>query len=181
MKTTFNQNKLKGAIVSAMLIATGALSVPAYATTATANMTVTASIGTACTVTTQNIVFGEYKPTTVHASSDLIAQGGITHTCTVGTTGKVIIGQGSNASDASTDATPLRFMAASGVPTKLRYDVFSNEGRTASWKNVVDSGVALPTSTGVAQIMPVYGKIAGGQTNIAAGSYSDVLAVTVDY
>tara|TARA_B110000008_G_C16920786_1_gene544661 strand:- start:919 stop:1464 length:546 start_codon:yes stop_codon:yes gene_type:complete len=181
MKTKLNQSKLKGAIVSAMLIATGVLSAPAYATTAGATMSVTASIGTACTVTTQDIAFGEYKPTTDHASTDLTAQGRITHTCTVGTTGKVIIGQGNNAGDDSSDATPLRFMAASGVDTKLRYDVFSNEGRTASWKNVVDSGVALPTSTGVAQNMPVYGKIAAGQTNIAAGSYSDVLAVTVDY
>jgi spore coat protein U-like protein len=71
-------------------------------------------------------------------------------------------------------------MALSDDSSFLAYDVFSDSDRSASWTNEEASGVAY-TASGSAQTMPVYGKIAAGQTGATQGSYADVLVVTVNY
>jgi len=180
MNIKFNSNNLKLAIVASMLVGSAGLTVPAYALTDTSNMTVSTNIGMNCTITTADIAFGEYKPTTDHASTALTADGSVTTTCTVGSSGKIIIGQGQHAGSGSSDASPVRRMALSDDSSFLTYDVFSDSDRSASWTNVEASGVAY-TASGSAQTMPVYGKIAAGQTGATQGSYADVLVVTVNY
>ena len=69
MKTKLNQSKLKLAIVSAMLLGTAGITAPAYALDA--NLSVSASIGMACTITTTTLAFGAYDPVGTHATADL--------------------------------------------------------------------------------------------------------------
>jgi len=179
MKTKLNHPQLKIAALSAMLLGT-ALSVPAYAGTGSANMAVTANIGMNCTISTTDIAFGAYDPIVANASSDLDAAGSVTTSCTVGSSGSVIIGQGLGEGVGSTDADPVRRMQGPGAGDYLAYQVYSNDDRSAVWTNTVATGEAY-TATGSAEVMTVYGRVAAGQTTVAEGSYSDTLIVTVNY
>lgn len=179
METKFNQSKLKGALVSAALVGTASLTLPAYAVTESTNMAVTANIGMNCTISTTDIAFGAYDPIVANASNDLDAQGSVTTTCTVGSAGKVIIGQGTGAPEGSTDADPVRRMSGPSGDF-LIYQVYSDDDYAGVWTNEVASGVAY-TASGSAEVMPVYGRVAAGQTTVANGSYSDTLVVTVNY
>ena len=178
MKTKLNHPQLKIAALSAMLLGT-ALSVPAYAETGSANMAVTANIGMNCTISTTDIAFGAYDPIVTNASLDLDAQGSVTTTCTVGSAGKVIIGQGLG-NGGGTDASPVRRMAGPTADDYLNYQVYSDDDYSAVWSNAVASGVPY-SATGSAQVMPVYGSVNAGQTTAVNGSYSDTLVVTVNY
>jgi spore coat protein U-like protein len=180
MKMNFKQKNIKLAIAAGLLVGSAGFTAPVYASTDTSNMNVTANIDMNCTITTADIAFGEYKPTTDHASAALTANGSVSTTCTVGSTGKIIIGQGEHPGSGSSDASPVRRMALSDDSSFLAYDVFSDSDRNNSWTNAVDSGIAY-TASGSAQTMTVYGKIAGGQTTAEKGSYADVLVVTVNY
>ena len=179
MSIKFNQRNLKLAIAAGMLVGSAGLTVPAYAATDTSSMNVTTNIGMNCTISTTDITFGEYKPTTDHASTALTANGAVSTTCTVGSSGKIIIGQGEHAGSGSTDGVPIRRMATSDDASYLSYEVFSDEVSTV-WTNEVASGVPY-TASGSAQNMTVYGKVAAGQTGATQGSYADVLVGTVSY
>ena len=179
MKTKLNQSKLKLAIVSAMLVGTAALSVSASAETSSSNMTVSTNIGMNCSITTANIAFAAYNPIDTHASAPLNADGSVTTTCTVGSTGKVIIGQGLGVGG-GTDEAPVRRMGGPGEGDYLNYQVYSDSSLASVWTNEVASGVGY-TASGSAQVMTVYGSVPGGQTSATQGSYSDTLVVTVNY
>ena len=179
MKTKLNHPQLKIAALSAMLLGT-ALSVPAYAETGSANMAVTANIGMNCTISTTDIAFGSYDPIVANATSSLTANGSVTTTCTVGSTGKVIIGEGLHAPEGSTNAEPVRRMQGPGADDYLMYQVYSDDDRTAIWTNYGDTGVPYAAS-GSGQVMTVYGEVAAGQTDAVEGSYADTLVVTVNY
>mgnify|MGYP001595342027 CR=1 FL=1 len=181
MNIKFNQRNLKIAIAASVLVGSAGLTVPAYANgTSSSNMNVTSNIGMNCTISTTDIAFGAYDPIVTNASLDLDAQGSVTTTCTVGSAGKVIIGQGLGDNDDSTDGAPLRRMQGPSEGDYLEYQVYSNDGRSNVWTNEVATGVAYAAS-GSAQVMPVYGRVAAGQTTVAEGSYSDTLVVTVNY
>jgi spore coat protein U-like protein len=180
MKMNFKQNSVKLAIAAGLVLGPVGFTAPVYASTDTSNMNVTANIDMNCTITTADIAFGEYKPTTDHASAALTADGSVSTTCTVGSSGKIIIGQGEHAGSGSSDASPVRRMALNDDSSYLLYDVFSDSDRQTSWTNEGSSGIAY-TASGSAQVMTVYGKIEGGQTTAEKGSYADVLVVTVNY
>ena len=180
MKMNFKQNSVKLAIAAGLIVGSAGLTVPAYALTSTSNMNVSTSIGMNCTISTTDIAFAEYKPTTDHATTALTGNGAVSTTCTVGSTGKIIIGQGEHPESGSSDAVPVRRMATSDDASFLNYEVFSDEGYSVTWTNEAASGIGY-TASGSAQNMTVYGKVAAGQTGASQGSYADVLVVTVNY
>ena len=180
MKTKFNQSKLKGAFVSAMLVGTVSLTLPAYAETESSNMAVTANIGMNCTIATTDIAFGAYDPIVANATSNLTANGSVTTTCTVGSTGKIIISDGLHQTSESTPAAPERRMGGPSEGDYLAYQVYSDSDLTSVWTGYGDTGVAY-AATGSARAMTVYGVVPAGQTGAVEGSYSDTLVVTVNY
>ena len=97
MKMNFKQNNIKLAIAAGLLVGSAGFTAPVYAATDTSNMDVTANIGMNCILHCRHNLWLEYMPTTDHASAPLTAQGSVTTTCTVGSSGVVIIGQGLNA------------------------------------------------------------------------------------
>ena len=179
MNIKFNQRNLKIAIAASVLVGSAGLTVPAYAETSSSNMAVTSNIGMNCTISTADIAFGAYDAIVDNATTDLDAVGSVTTTCTVGSAGKVIIGQGLGAPDGSTDEDPIRRMSGPSGDF-LIYQVYSDDDRSVVWTNDTDTGVEY-TANGSAQVMPVYGRVAKGQTTVAEGSYSDTLLVTVNY
>lgn len=180
MKTTFNQSKIRGAIVTAILLGTASLTLPAYAGTAASNMAVTADIGMNCTIATTDIAFGSYDPIVANATSSLTANGSVTTTCTVGSTGVVIIDDGQHATGDSTPAEPERRMGGPSEGEYLAYQVYSDSELANVWTGYGDTGVAY-TASGSGQVMTVYGEVAAGQTDAVEGSYTDTLVVTVNY
>jgi spore coat protein U-like protein len=142
-------------------------------------LSVSASIGTACTITTTALAFNAYDAVGANASTDLDAEGVVTSTCSIGSSGNIKMGQGLNPGDDSSDAIPLRRMVAGSDATSfLNYSVFSDIGMTAVWENA--TGVAY-TGSGISQDLVVYGSVPAAQTGAVVGSYTDTLVVAINY
>ena len=172
MKTKFNQSKLKLAIVSAMLLGTAAITVPAYADATPTDLKVSALVNMACTITTTHLAFGDYQPLLANKESDLQKQGGITTTCTNGSSGVIQLDNGIHA------AGTQRNMVSLEDGTKyLKYDVKVGSYTGPAWN--MESGEAY-AGTGLAVDSVVWGVIPMAQ-NVIDGSYSDTLKVTIVY
>jgi spore coat protein U-like protein len=160
------------------LLSLGAASSIDAATTATQNLSVTASVTANCTITTAPVAFGAYDPVSANASSALNGTGTVSVTCTSGASTTVTLGQGLNADTGSTDAAPVRRMSDGGT-NYLSYSLYQDSGRSTVWGNT--AGTGLPhTGTGTLTALTVYGAVAAGQ-NVPAGSYSDTVVATVTF
>jgi spore coat protein U-like protein len=163
--------RLPISIALATLLVSGA----AAAATATGNFTVNATVVSSCRVSnTSNINFGNYDPT---AAGDVDASGSVSVRCTRGTAYNVALDQGGNPAGGSTAALPLRQMA-NGV-NRLRYDIYSDSGRTTAWGN----GAGNPAGTAASNaaiVLTTYGRLPAGQ-DAAIGSYTDTVNVTVTF
>ena len=150
---------------------------PVFADSATQTMLVSAGIGKNCVIETTNISFGSYDPANVNASDPLDATGTITTTCTIGTAGEVLVDYGSNlASEVST----ARRMVGTDTSGFLGYEVYSMMVTMTFGAVLRNAGVDI-TAAGVGELMTVYARIPGGQTDAANDSYTDTLTVTVSY
>lgn len=163
---------LLGAALAGCLIAG-----QANAGTATANLSVTATVSASCSISTTPLAFGAYDPVGAHAATPLDATGGVVVTCTNGASTTVTLGQGSNANSGSSDAAPLRRMVSGG--NFLSYALYQNAGHTTIWGNTAGTGVGH-TGSGTQTTVPVYGRVAAGQ-NVASGSYADTVVATVTF
>ena len=149
----------------------------ALAGTATADLSVTATVSNNCTISASAVAFGSYDPIVANKSADLQGTGTVTTTCTNGASVTVTLGQGSNPAQGSTDDVPLRQMA-SGT-NKLSYFLYQDENRTTVWGNTSGTGKS-DTGTGSASELTIYGKVPQNQ-NVPAGSYSDTVVATVTF
>ncbi|WP_107852345.1 Csu type fimbrial protein [Oceanimonas marisflavi] len=158
------------------LLLMGSLVSSAYASsTATDNLSVTATVVANCSLSTSSLSFGDYDP----LSGSVAGTGGVSVTCTRGTAATITLGQGANADTGSTDDAPVRRMKKSDSADYLPYQLYSDNTRTTVWANTNDTGIAH-TGDGTSASLTVYGQIAAGQ-NVPPGSYSDTVVVTVTY
>ena len=67
-------------------------------------------------------------------------------------------------------------MSNVGSDSKLRYELYKNEGHTDVWTEI--GGLSL-VGTGASDDLTVYGKVFQNQQAAAAGSYTDTVDVTV--
>ena len=179
MKTKLNQNKLKLAIVSAMLVGSAGFSTAIFAGTAADNMAVTTDVGISCTIAVADLTFSGYDPT---YGVDNDSTGSVTSTCTMGGAVVLTLGQGSSAESGSTDAAPIRRMvgqSAGNAGTFLAYGLFQENGRTTVFGNTSATGDSF-AATGGADVTTVYGRIPKNQA-AAIGSFVDSVSVTLTY
>jgi spore coat protein U-like protein len=148
----------------------------AIAGTATANLSVTATISNNCSISTAAVAFGAYDPIVTNASTAASATGTINTTCTSGDATTITLGQGANAGTGSTAAAPVRRMA--NGTNYLNYSLYTNSGHTTVFDG--STGVAV-TGTGAQVGTSVYGSIPAGQNTLPAGSYSDTVVATVTF
>lgn len=174
--TMFKRTKRWLAAVLAPL-ALFAFAAPAQAATATSNLSVTATVSNNCTITTSAVAFGAYDPVSANASTALDGSGTVTVTCTSGASTTITLGQGANAATGSTDAAPLRRMAAG--TNFLSYSLFQESARTTTWGNTAGTGKAH-TGTGASAAISVFGRVTAGQ-NVPAGSYADTVVATITF
>jgi spore coat protein U-like protein len=153
------------------LMALGIAPTPAFAaTTATANLSIGASVTATCIVGTTAVSFGSYSGTVVSTS------GAVSVTCTNSTTYTVSLNQGST----SGGAVNARLMAGPSSAT-LGYALYKDSGMTALWGDGTNSTVTVAgTGNGQAQSLPVYGQIPAAQYP-TPGGYSDTVVATVTY
>lgn len=146
----------------------------AFAATATANLSISASVAAVCTVSTSPVAFGAYDPVVANAAAALNANGSVTVACTKGASATVDLGVGGNLSGGS------RRMAAGA--NFLNYALYQDAALTTVWGSGMTGGSTKTyNSTSKAPTaLTVYGSIPAGQ-DVAVGSYADTVVATVNY
>jgi spore coat protein U-like protein len=141
--------------------------------TATANLSVTATVANNCTISTATVAFGSYDPVSTNASTPLDGSGSVIVACTKGVTPGIGLNLGANANGST------RRMANGS--NYLTYELYKEVGHTNVWGN---SGGDLYTPSSApskdARTFTVYGQVPAGQ-DAAAGSYSDTVVATVNF
>jgi spore coat protein U-like protein len=172
------QRSLNLAIISTIALSTAALTVPAYAD-ATANLTVSASVGTSCTISSTDLSFGTYDGIVAHASQDLTETATITTTCTTGSSAVITMGAGHHGHY----LPPSRHMKNEESNSYLKYEIYADAGHTFVW-NYDQTRMRTVTEVvgnGAPQEMTIYGKVFKNQKDAAAGSYTDTVTIGVHY
>ena len=138
---------------------------PLLADPPSANITVSADVDNACTISGGSLAFGKYT-----WLADTTANMNITVKCTQGADYSVALNDGLNA------ASGVRKM--SDGSNLLTYALFSDGSGTAWNAQAAVSG----TGNGADQTLTVYGRITAGQSTVpasSAASYGDTVVATV--
>ena len=146
----------------------------AVAQSASANLAVTATVSTNCTISTTPLDFGTYDPVVTHAAAALESTGTVVVACTKGETATVGLGYGNNSAGAT------RRMKDPG-PNRLTYELYQDAARTAIWGPTGAAMLTLPAAPSKApRSFTVYGRIPSGQ-DVPAGGYTDIVVATVNF
>ncbi|TCP74157.1 spore coat protein U-like protein [Pseudomonas putida] len=169
-----------------MLAALGlALASQAQAATVTGSINSTLTLISACQVNgtsgTSGLNFGALNFGTqdalfVTANAQVLGGGGgaMSILCSAGTVPVVKVRAGLHDGQSSGGTRALADGAGNFVP----YDLYTDTGRTTLL--AIDGTITLPTSTGVAQTVNLYGK-AVGKAGLPAGVYSDTISVELSF
>jgi spore coat protein U-like protein len=146
---------------------------PVSAQSATANLSVSATVTRNCTITTTPIAFGNYDAL---SGTQVDQDGAIKLTCTKGTPTTITLGNG------VTPQAGQRAMAGGTPAGFLNYELYSDNGRTTRWGNAAGQILTPPTAPdNTERSFPVYGRILSGQTSVSQGSYTDTVVATVNF
>lgn len=170
VKKTRNQKLLKILSLSPVLLFAAGLSLPVYATTTATDMAVVVNVYASCSMSVTSLDFGPYDPIVANATQDLLATATVSTNCTEGA---FVIVRMSNGLHFSRNYG--RHMSNVGSDSKLKYELYKNEGLTDVWTGKWGQSIA---GTGASDDLTVYGKVFQNQ-QAAAGSYTDTVTVTV--
>lgn len=152
------------------------MSSAALAGSNTANLNVTASITSNCTIGTSALAFGAYDAI---SGTALPGTGTVTVACTSDVASPVVtLGQGVNPAGGSTDAAPLRQLT-DGSSHFLAYNIYLLSNHSTVWDNVTGQNAA--PGDGTPHDLTTYGQINANQHSAPAGSYSDTVVATVTF
>jgi spore coat protein U-like protein len=146
---------------------------PAWAQTATANLSISATVAGNCTIATSTVAFGSYDPVGTHAVTPLDSTGSVTVTCTKGSGTRIDLGLGANSSGST--------RRMQGPTDLLTYELYQDSGRTTIWSSGAGSGLAISTAPSITpRSFTVYGRVPAAQ-NVGAGAYTDTVLATVNF
>lgn len=139
-----------------------------------------------CSVSASLVAFGNFDPDGPDLDTD---SGTITVNCSVVSAGGGTVGYSIALSPGQSGSySPRRLQNGSFT---LRYNLFTAGTRSVGqvWgdgtngTNLVGGSITLPGTIGAAQSAEhiVYGRLAGPQTGVAVGVYSDTLVVTINF
>ena len=162
---------LRGAGTVPLFLMLLSLPQPLRAATDSDTFQVTASVLAACSITANDLNFGNYNPV---SGTPLNAATTLEITCTNGAAYEVGLsaGLGAGASVAT------RFMTNGG--NQLAYSLYSDAARTSGWGETSGVNTVSGTGSGALQALTVYGQIPGGQS-VPAGLYTDTVTATITY
>lgn len=163
-----------------LLVSIGIVSVSALARngleaqSASASLTVSASVTKNCTISTTPVNFGAYDPVAANATAPLDGIGTIIVTCTKGAAAKVGLNAGSNA-----QGTTRRMIQ--GGTAYLNYELYKDASRTEVWGDDSSTGFDVPAAPNRnPRTFTTYGRVASGQ-DATVGNYSDTVIATVNF
>lgn len=167
--------KQRNAVVSTfsfVAIALGTLGgSPISATTSTANLTVTASVLGACSVSVPgSLGFGTID-TTVSTSVDQTAT--VNVTCR-NTTAFTLTANG------GATGNILGRVLTNGTST-IAYQIYTDSARTTVFGDGTTGSNVSGTGTGATISQPIYGRITGSRAAATPGNYADTVVLTVTY
>ena len=179
---TFRLNRNAAAMCVAMGTALS-FSLPVHATgSVPANLGVSASVASNCTITTAPVAFGAYDPIVTNATTALTGTGSITIACTKASVPTLTLGLG------ATPAGSVRQMAsgAERLPYELYQPLTNVAGAacgalTQVWGttgSAILTTVAAPSKA--ARTYNVCGSVPGG-ADVGVGAYADTVVATVTF
>lgn len=189
MLRTFNPRLLAASAIigTSILVSAPVMSAPAFALDATGAINVTASLAESCTVTTENLAFGQLA-----YGANATVDGGFTVNCLDGTVYTIAINDGLNFDatnskrrmDHSTSTTAggmyIPYSLYDGQPG-LGQEVTTNYTASPSG----GSGGGVPgtyTGSSADQVFDLWAAVLGSDTTgKETGSYADTIVVTVAY
>lgn len=126
----------------------------------------------ACSITTTGVNFGAYD---VFDSAPVDSTGSVRYQCSGGT-GTFTISLGTGSSSTFQPRT-----MGSG-PNRLSYNLYLDAARTTIWGDATGgtSWFMASNPSSKAVVLTVFGRIPSGQ-DVAAGSYSDTIVVTIQF
>lgn len=162
-----------------------ALAAQAQAATVTGTISSTLTLIAACQVNgatgTSGLNFGTLNFGTqdslfTTANGQVLGGGGgaMSILCSAGTTPAIRVRAGAHDGQSAGGTRALADGAGNFVP----YDFYTDAGRTTLL--AIDGTITLPTSTGVAQTVNLYGQ-ARGKAGLPAGVYTDTVAVELSF
>lgn len=135
------------------------------AATATANLSVTATVAASCTISVTSMSFG-----TLSATANTDATATITTNCTNGTSASITTDEGMNGNQNMDN----------GEGALIQYRVYRDSARTGMF-GPLDTPILI-TGSGVNQTTTLYGRVTTNSvSNKPAGSYRDTLRLTITY
>lgn len=168
------QSVLTGLTLAAAL---SFVAVPVNAGTATAFFQVTATVLSACAVTTPGtLAFGSYTPSSGTATNGSTS---FSVTCTTGTPYSLGMSAGAG-SGATVTSRKMTSATASAGNNTLNYGLFKDNAYSVNWDN--STSATGYVGAGSAQNYTVYGHIPAGQYSAApATDYVDTITLTLTY
>lgn len=164
---------MKGTFLSLTVLAL--FSVPAFAGSATASLSVAAKVKAICTISSLPVNFGDYDSVGTNATTDLTGTGTVIVACTKGTAATIDLGNGGYLSGGS------RRMSSGG--DFLNYSLYKDSTRTQVWGSGLSSGTTAlynALSKASASIL-VYGTVPQGQDVTVSDNYTDTVQATINY
>ena len=163
--------------LSLLAVALGLMVGSAQAATVNDSFRVTIEIRETCSldVAAADVDFGQVDRSVV-GNTD--AGSTLQVTCTPGTPWVLGLDNGVNASSPTVSATNRRMTNGTSF---VAYGLFRDAGRSQLFGGTAGTDTVSNTGTGSAQSVPVYGRVPGSSTNVAAGSYEDTVVALVTY
>jgi spore coat protein U-like protein len=167
---------------AAICVALAITTLPAYAGTQTANLAVSASVASNCTISTVAVAFGAYDPVVANAVAALNGNGSITIACTKGSIPTLKLDLGANFTGS------VRRMASGAE--RLPYELYQPPTNVAGaacgalttvWGTVGGAILTTVAAPGkAARTYNVCGSVPGG-ADVAVGAYADTVIATVTF
>ena len=170
----------KKVLAAAVAMFLGGAAVTAGAGTLTTSFNVTATVINDCTISSTNIAFGNYDPT---SAATVAAQGAVSAKCTKGDAVSVALDQGKNPAGTSTAAVPARQMV--NGTNLLPYHIYiAASPSTTEWGTGTlgtnEPAAQTSASVNAALTFTTYGSLPAG-ADVPAGAYSDTVTATVTF
>jgi spore coat protein U-like protein len=141
---------------------------------ASATLSVSATVLKNCTITTAPVAFGNYDSVTANATAPLDGIGTVTVTCTKGAPAKVGLDVGANA-----QGTTRRM--GQGATDYLTYELYKDNAHAIIWGNTAGTALDVPAATNqLPRNFSVFGRVAPAQA-AAIGNYTDTVVATVNF
>ena len=140
---------------------------------ATASLSISASVSKNCTITTAPVSFGNYDSVTANATAPLDGIGTITVKCTKGAAAKVGLNPGA-------DPTGTTRRMKQGTEY-LTYELYKDASRTTAWGDTATTALDIPAAPNqTPRDFTVYGRVPQAQ-DATVCNYADTVVATVNF